>query len=460
MHKTKIITTLGPATDSPEQLKNLLASGSSIARLNFSHGEDVWFSDTIAKIKAVNALHERPFSILVDTKGPEIRTRDTEKPISITGDQTYTIGFDAESKADILVDYPHLLRDIPVGQQVLIDGGTLTMHVTGHEKDKLVVHAEQSGSITSRRHFNVPGIHLDLPVLDTRDERLLKLSIEAGADMVALSFINQAKDIELVRKFIANITDRHITLIAKIETQMGLDRIEEIVQASDGIMIARGDLGIEIPMELLPTAQRHILAVCHRHGVPCIVATHMMKSMTENPTPTRAEIMDVGHAVYDGADCIMTSEETSVGAYPMDTVRLMARIAAATETSMYKQPAWHVPTLHRATPRFLQSALRKVMKQDANILVYAAESMATVRHMAALRLPVPCIALTRDPVVAKYAALCYGQNGCLVTEDIAATIPAKALRLAEEILGDKTPVKAVLARKQRFRLARRHEAVS
>lgn len=437
MHKTKIITTLGPATDSISQLTKLHSAGSSIARLNFSHGDDSWFTETIKNVEAVSAKHQRAFSIMVDTKGPEIRTRDTAEPVVIEEGKEYTIACDPASKADIHADYPYLTRDIPVGQLVLIDGGTLTMHVTGHKEDMLVVRAEQSGVITSRRHFNVPGIHLDLPVLDSNDERRLKLTLE-HADMLALSFINKPEDLEKVRAFIATVTDRYIPLIPKIETQMGLDRIEDIVQASDGIMIARGDLGVEIPMELLPTAQRHILAICHKYSKPCIVATHMMKSMTDNPTPTRAEILDVGHAVYDGTDVIMTSEETSVGKFPIETIQLMSRIAAATETSMLKQPVWSAPTLHPSTPEFLKKAIKELEKHQGNVLVYDAPDRETIRLVAALRLPVCCIAVCADKDVARYTALNYGQYGCLSHD--------KAEALAKELLGADSKLRIVEAR--------------
>lgn len=407
MQRTKLITTIGPATDSKEQLEALLLNGAGIARLNFSHGTDAWFLDTLQKIQEVQKTHKRALGTLVDTKGPEIRTQNLDQARIIEAGEEYTIGYVQDTKADIPVDYPHLTRDVAVGQRILIDGGTLTMHVTGHKDTMLLARAEQSGSITSRRHVNVPGVHLDLPILDSNDERLLRLTIEAGADMVALSFVNRPEDLATVRTFLSTITDRYIPLITKIETQNALDAIDAIVEASDGIMIARGDLGIEIPMELLPSAQRLIMQVCQRHRKPCIVATHMMKSMTEHPTPTRAEILDVGHAVYDGTDAIMTSEETSVGAYAQETVQLMTRIARATEESLLKSPAWAltIPGEHTAPEELLQ----RVQEINPQAIVYHPKSLEDIQKMAAYRLPLPCLFASTDPLLRQYASLCYGQ---------------------------------------------------
>lgn len=437
MQKTKLITTIGPATDSPEQLKKLLSSGATIARLNLSHGKDEWVVALIERIKTLNMTHERPLAILLDTKGPEVRTAETDQVVTIEKDASYTMGLVEDMGADIRVDYPHLVRDISVGQQLIIDGGAIMMHVTGQEGGRLIVRAEQSGTITSKRHMNVPGVHLDLPILDEADMRRLKLGIEAGADMIALSFLNKPEDIDTVRAFVRTVTDRYIPLIPKIETPMALDDIDAITKASDGIMIARGDLGMEIPLEKLPTAQRHILAVCHRHGVPCIIATHMLKSMTDSPTPTRAEVLDVGHAVYDGADATMLSDETTAGQYPIEATSLMARIAGATEESIHQRPVWAAPTLHPSIPQFLKEAIQKLEAKQGNLLVYEATDMSVVRLVASLRLPVHCIALTDDLTTARFTALTYGQYGCITELPLRSeTLPKKALMLAQEILGE------------------------
>jgi len=435
MHKTKILATLGPVSDHLPQLQALHASGMSIARLNFSHGTDSWFTDTIDALHELNATHARKISILVDTKGPEMRTRDVVEPIHVEEAGAYSMGFDPASGADILVDYPHLIRDIHVGQTILIDGGTIVMHVTGTTENTLLVRSDQSGIITSRRHVNVPGVHLDLPILDSNDERLLRLCIDKGIDMVAMSFVNTAAQVEEVRRFIQTITDKPLTLVSKIETQTSLDNLEDIVRASDGIMIARGDLAMEIPLELLPTAQRQVLAVCHRHSVPCIVATHMMKSMTDSPTPTRAEILDVGHAVYDGTDAIMTSEETSVGKFPAETIGLMARIAAKTEESVFWQPIWSAPTLHPQIPHPVEEMMNRLTQGCAQVLVYRASNPAALRLLASLRLKIPCIAIAPDEATARYAALAYGQYGVHAEANTEEELDAASLPLRRELFG-------------------------
>jgi len=421
-------------------LEKLHASGMSIARLNFSHGTDAWFQNTIAQLHALNDNHQRKVSILVDTKGPEMRTCDVETPIEIVEGGAYSVGYAKDSGADILVDYPHLLRDVPVGQAILIDGGTIIMHVTGITEKTLLVRSEQSGQITSRRHVNVPSIHLDLPILDANDKRLLALTLNSGVDMIAMSFVNTAAQVEEVRAFIADFVNHPFALIAKIETQMALDNIESIASACDGIMIARGDLAMEIPLELLPTAQRHILSVCHRLQVPCIIATHMMKSMTDNPTPTRAEILDVGHAVYDGTDAVMTSEETSVGHFPAETIGLMARISAKTEESMQNQPAWETPSIHHGLTK-LEHIRANLAASKAEALIYAASSFTAVRLMASLKLPVPCIAVAQKTSVARYAALNYGQYGLVGSGSSEKDLQDVARPLLRELFGGKEPQK-------------------
>jgi pyruvate kinase len=335
MRKTKIICTLGPATESPEMLRELIAAGADIFRLNMSHATHEWVREAVRNIRnAASELHSST-GILMDTQGPAIRTGDLPVKLDLKpGDvMEFTVrGENSEELFSVDVNYDGLVDDISVGDTVLVDNGVLHMKVLSKTNHRIKCEVLTSGTLGSRRHINLPGVKVNLPPLTEKDLADIELGAELGVDFVALSFCREAADIEELRRVLRG-RGSFARTIAKIEDQSAVRSIDGIIKASDIVMIARGDLGIECPMEELPIIQRRIIKRCIRYGHPVIVATHMLESMIENPLPTRAEITDVANAVFEQADAIMLSGETTVGRYPAQCVRILDRVARRIERS-------------------------------------------------------------------------------------------------------------------------------
>ena len=335
MRKTKIIATLGPATESPEMLGKLLDAGMNVARLNMSHAQHPWVSQVVKNLRAAAAERGLTIGILLDTQGPAIRTGELPVPLDLKPGEKFTLtvrGARSEEVHSVDVNYENFVNDINVGDVVLIDNGQIRMKVLSKDKNKVVCEVLTPGKLGSRRHINLPGVKVSLPALTAKDRKDLELGRELQVDYVALSFVREAKDIQELR----DITDswpRKPFIVAKVEDQQAVAHFEEIAAAADGVMIARGDLGIEVPFEELPIIQRRIVKVCLRIGKPVIVATHMLESMISSPMPTRAEVTDVSNAVFEQADAIMLSGETSMGRYPVACVEVFDRIARRMERS-------------------------------------------------------------------------------------------------------------------------------
>ena len=330
MLHTKIICTIGPASDSPEVLENLADAGMNVARLNFSHGTHDSHRNIVEKIRLLNTNREFPVAILLDTKGPEIRTGDQHMKL-ITGTQVRVVS-DPELKDErhLFVDYPHLTEQLGQGNHILLDSGLVKLEILENHGDSLACRVLDGGTITPKRHVNLPGISVKLPGITLSDRKDLEFALEENVDVVALSFLRNRDTVLEVREMFRERGEQ-IKLIAKIENQEGVDNLEEIIQVTDGIMVARGDLGIEIDMEELPQIQRKIAYLCAKYGKRLIVATQMLESMMENPVPTRAEITDIANAVFEQSDAIMLSGETSTGKYPVRCVETLVRIARRTE---------------------------------------------------------------------------------------------------------------------------------
>ncbi len=329
----RIITTLGPATETKEALISLAKAGANIFRFNFTHGTYEWYDNLFAKAHVVNDELGGKLIFMLDTKGPEVRTGSSKKEIIIKEGEVYSLG---DEDTDIPCDYAPLAQKCTVGQLLHIDGGKIQMIVEKVEGNKVFAHAENDGVITPKRHLNLPGVYLDLPILSDIDKEDVAFGIKHGIHRIAASFVSSAKDIADIRKFVATQTNRKIEIIAKIESVTGIKNIDEIIDASDGIMIARGDLAVETSFEKLPVYQHMIIQKCLVAHKPFIVATQLLASMVTNTTPTRAEASDVGNSVYAGADAIMLSEETSVGEHPFLCVETMRKIANAVESDMGK----------------------------------------------------------------------------------------------------------------------------
>src|SRR6266705_6181096 len=335
VRRTKIISTLGPATDSAAMIGKLMDAGVNIFRLNMSHAPHDWVRRVFADIRAESAKRSRYTGILMDTQGPAIRTGDLSVPLDLQPGQKFTFTIRGERDLEehsVDVNYENFINDISVGDVVLIDNGTIQMKVLAKNGNKVECEVLTKGTLGSRRHINLPGVKVSLPALTSKDIKDVKLGLELGVDFLALSFVREARDLLQLREMFEP-GKPHPFVIAKIEDQEAIKNLDAIIMEADGIMVARGDLGIEIPYEELPIVQRRIVKTCLRQGRPVIVATHMLESMIESPLPTRAEVTDVANAVYEQADAIMLSGETTVGKYPVKCIEVFDRIASRIERS-------------------------------------------------------------------------------------------------------------------------------
>lgn len=335
MRKTKIICTLGPATDSPEMLAALIAAGANIFRLNMSHGTHEWVRAIVPRIRETARQSKANVAIMMDTQGPAIRTGDLATSLDLKPGDTvdFTVrGGRSEEEYSVDVNYDGLIDDISEGDVVMVDNGNIHMKVLSKKDNCIHCEVLTQGVLGSRRHINLPGVKVNLPPLTTKDRQDIAVGVETEVDYFALSFCREKSDVEAMRAEIRSLGS-NAKIIAKIEDQHAVKHVQEIIGAADAVMVARGDLGIECPMEELPIIQRRIVKTCIKVGKPVIVATHMLESMISNPLPTRAEITDVANAVYEQADAIMLSGETSVGKYPVQCVEIFDRVARRIERS-------------------------------------------------------------------------------------------------------------------------------
>lgn len=330
---TKIVCTLGPATSETETLRSLANAGMNIARFNMSHGDHASHLALIQKLKELNKVLNHPVALLLDTQGPEIRTGEREDPLHLeVGDHitlTVSPGEDPE-EASVHVKYPDLVNDLKVGDRVTVDNGLINLEVLEVTPPRLRCKVIDGGKLGSRRHVNLPGIRVNLPSITEKDRADIEFGLKHDIDFIALSFVRSPDDIAACRKLV-EAHGATTKIYAKIENQEGMDNFDQILEAADGIMVARGDLGVEIPLRELPHSQRQMVRKCIIANKPVIVATHLLESMINNPMPTRAEVSDVANAVYEGADAIMLSGETSAGQFPLRCVQTLDSIARRQE---------------------------------------------------------------------------------------------------------------------------------
>jgi pyruvate kinase len=335
MRKTKIIATLGPATESSDMLRQMIEAGADIFRLNMSHAEHSWVRDIVSRIRAIAGELDSMTAILMDTQGPAIRTGELSTKIDLKPGEIFEFtihGAHSVEHQSVDVNYDGLVDDVSVGDVVLVDNGVIRMKVLEKTENRIKCEVLTDGVLGSRRHINLPGVRVNLPALTDKDLADVALGCELGVDFISLSFCRGPEDMALLKKTIRDHGSVART-IAKIEHQLAVNNIDAIIEESEGIMIARGDLGIECPMEELPIIQRRIIKKCLRVDRPVIVATHMLESMISNPIPTRAEVTDVANAVFEQADAVMLSGESTVGKYPVQCVRTLDTIAARIERS-------------------------------------------------------------------------------------------------------------------------------
>ena len=337
MKRTKIVCTLGPASESEEILRELLLNGLNVARQNFSHGDHEEHKRRMDLIKKLRQELKLPIAIMLDTKGPEIRTKDFENGmVELKEGQEFTI----TTRQDVIgneeicaVTYEGLADDVKVGSTILIDDGLIGLSVKEINGKDIKCIVNNSGVVKNKKGVNVPGVKIQLPAITEKDRSDIEFGISQGIDLIAASFIIKAADVIAIRKILEDKKANDIQIISKIENQEGVDNIDEIIEVSDGIMVARGDLGVEIPAQDVPLVQKMIIRKCNEIGKPVITATQMLDSMQKNPRPTRAEVGDVANAILDGTDAVMLSGETAAGKYPIESVKIMAEIAKKTETS-------------------------------------------------------------------------------------------------------------------------------
>lgn len=337
MRKTKIICTLGPASDSEEMLEKLMLAGMNVARLNFSHGTHEDHQVKIDRVKKVREKMKMPIAIMLDTKGPEYRIK-TFKNHKITlkdGDEfTFTTDDIEGDEKRVSVNYPNLVKELKVGDKILVNNGLVICVVKKLEGNNAICDVETGGVLSDRKSMNFPAKVMDHPYLSEVDKSDLLFGIKNDVDFVAASFVSRKSDVVDLRNFLNENGGQNIDIIAKIENRSGVDNIDEICQVCDGIMVARGDLGVEIPMEEVPIRQKEFISKCSKAGKPVIIATQMLESMILNPRPTRAEVSDVANAIYDMSSCIMLSGESATGNYPIECVRTMAKISETIEKSI------------------------------------------------------------------------------------------------------------------------------
>lgn len=335
MRKTKIIATLGPATSSPEAIGKLIDAGIDIVRLNMSHAPHDWVRDMVKNIRDEAGKRDQLVGIMMDTQGPEIRTGNLPADLHLEPGEKFIFtvrGEQSEEMHSVDVNYEDFVSDISVGDVIMVDSGEIHMKVLAKHANKVECEILTPGKLGSRRHINLPGVKVSLPPLTDKDRADIELGVDLKVDFIALSFVREAGDIRLLRALLEKHSHQP-AIIAKIEDQQAVKNFDEIVAEADGIMVARGDLGIECPYEELPIIQRRLVKTCLRLGRPVIVATHMLESMIGSPMPTRAEITDVANAVFEETDAIMLSGESAVGQYPVKCVEVLDRIAQRTERS-------------------------------------------------------------------------------------------------------------------------------
>lgn len=413
--KTKIVCTIGPSSDSTEMLEKLMKAGMNVCRLNFSHGSHEEHKVRIDRIKEVRERLNLPVAIMLDTKGPEIRLRDFENgEIDLKyGDRfTLTTREIIGNKNEVSVSYKDLAKDVKTGDRILVDDGLCELRVIEViNGEDIVCEARNYATLKNKKGVNVPDANINLPALTERDIEDIKFGIENEIDFIAASFIRKPEDVFEIRKILEASTCPNIGIISKIESQEGVDNIKEIVRASDGIMVARGDLGVEIETEIMPLVQKEIIRLVNSLQKPVITATQMLDSMIRNPRPTRAEVTDVANAILDGSDAIMLSGETAAGKYPLEAVETMTRIAIKTENSeeFLEAMSKKIQTKNASTSDSIAKASVNISNSvNASSILTATSTGETSRLISKYRPNRPIIAATYSKEVTRALSLVWG----------------------------------------------------
>jgi len=420
MRRTKIVCTIGPASESVEMLEKLIMAGMNVARLNFSHGTHEEHKIRIDNIKKARQNLNKPIAIMLDTKGPEVRLGKfkTGSAELKTGDCfTLTIREIEGDDSIVSISYKNLPKEVSAGSRILIADGLIELKVLDKNETDVLSQVVNGGVVTDRKNVNIPGATSKLPAVTEKDIEDINFGIDNDIDFIAASFIRKASDIYEIRRVLEQRKANHIQIIAKIENQQGVDNCEEILRVADGLMVARGDLGVEIPTEEIPLVQKHLIAMANAIGKPVITATQMMESMIRNPRPTRAEVTDIANAIFDGTDAVMLSGETAAGKYPYEAVSTMAAVAERTEMALdYRKKL--IKTYGQepvtVTNAISYASSAAAMELGASAIITPTQSGSTARMVSKYRPKAPIIAATPDEKVARKLTLSFGITPIIV----------------------------------------------
>ena len=414
LRKTKIICPLGPAVDNEDMIRALIRTGMNAARFNFSHGSHEEHLNRLNLLKSVRDSMGRPVAAILDTKGPEIRIRSFEtKSISLEAGDSFTLtSREVQGNGSLVsVTYPELHKEVSVGQEILIDDGLVALKVEEINGQDIRCVVENGGALSANKSINIPGVHIHLPALTEKDVSDIRFGVENDFDFIAASFVRRAADVQAVREVLDRFGGQEVRIIAKIENQEGVDNIDEILEAADGIMVARGDLGVEIPAAKVPILQKQIIRKGLQAGKPVITATQMLDSMMRNPRPTRAEVSDVANAVFDGTSCVMLSGETAGGKYPLEALTAMVNIVEEAEQSIHY---WRQFEKRRVIPAsnindaITHTCCLTAKDLEAKAILAATNSGRTARMICRFRPACPVAALTMHEKVRRQLAICWG----------------------------------------------------
>jgi pyruvate kinase len=414
MRKTKIICTMGPACDSVPVLKDMIRAGMSVARLNLAHGDLDEHKGRIDRVRQAAAELGAPVAILLDIKGPEIRTGLLQEPayeLQTGASLTLTTEQITGDAGRISVSYDGLTKDVREGSRILIDDGLIELRVESVEGTEIHCRILNGGKIKARKGVNLPGVKTSLPGVTERDVMHIRFGVEQQIDIIAMSFVRKAEDVLEVRRMLEELGAGHVQIISKIENEEGVDELDRILEASDGLMVARGDLGVEIPVEDVPLVQKQMIHKSNLAGKPVITATHMLDSMQSNPRPTRAEASDVANAVLDGTDVLMLSGETAAGKYPVESVQTMASIAEKAESMLpYEELLRTKSAVQKTnvTEVVSQAAVGASLGLQAKAIITPTESGFSARMVSKYRPSAPIIAVTPDERVVRRLSLVWG----------------------------------------------------
>jgi pyruvate kinase len=448
--RAKIVCTLGPATSSQQQITALIGAGMDVARLNMSHGTQADHLETYRRVRAGSDATGRSVGVLADLQGPKIRLGEFPGgPVRLGAGDEFVITTEdiPGNQHEASTTYEGLADDVRAGDRILIDDGNVQLDVTGVSGNRVYLRVVVGGKISDHKGINLPGINVSAPALTDKDEADLRWALATGADIVAMSFVRSPDDASLARKIMTDLGRPGVPLIAKVEKPEAVNVLPDIVDAFDGIMVARGDLGVELPLEQVPAVQTRAINLARERARPVIVATQMLESMISSPRPTRAEVSDVAGAVTAGADAVMLSAETSVGAYPIETVATMSRIVAAAEESSLRSEH-HLTRRPTTTGGAIARATVEVGAiVGAKALVAFTMTGETARRLARYRSPIPLLAFTTDPAIRSQLALTWGVETFIVpevqhTDDMVHEVDSALVNLNRCAIGDKIVIVA------------------